>query len=98
VGALTLTFPSSLSWAATLTGTGQSLADTTPGGQQYTVDDATGPGAGWHVQVSATTFTNGSSTPPNNGTFATNGIRFVGGWSKDPMSTWTWGPPPSPRA
>jgi hypothetical protein len=71
--ALTLTFPSSLSWTAILTGTGQSVVDTTPGDQQYTVDDATGSGAGWSVQVSATTFTNGSSTLPNNGTFLTNG-------------------------
>jgi hypothetical protein len=72
-GALTLTSPSSLSWAATLTGSDRSVADMTPGDQQYTVDDATGSGAGWHVQVSATTFTHGSSTLPNNGTLMTNG-------------------------
>jgi hypothetical protein len=72
-GALTLTSPDSLSWAATLTGSDQSVADMTPGDQQYTVDDATGSGAGWRVQVSATTFTNGSSTLPDNGTFVTNG-------------------------
>jgi hypothetical protein len=72
-GSLSLTSPSSLSWAATLTGRPQSVADATPGDQQYTVDDATGSGVGWRVQVSATTFTNGPSTLPDNGTFVTNG-------------------------
>ena len=72
-GALTLTSPSSLSWAATLTGSDQSVIDMTPGDQQYTVDDATGSGAGWRVQVSAMTFTDGSSAFPDNGTFVTNG-------------------------
>ena len=72
-GALTLTSPSSLSWASTLTGRDQSVVDVTPGDQQYTADDATGSGAGWRVQVSATTFTNGSSTLPDSGTFVTNG-------------------------
>jgi Ice-binding-like/WxL domain surface cell wall-binding len=72
-GALTLTSPSSLSWATTLTGRDQSVVDMTPGDQQYTVDDATGSGAGWRVQVSVTTFTDGSRTFPNNGTFVMNG-------------------------
>jgi hypothetical protein len=72
-GALALTSPSSLSWAATLTGSDQSVVDMTPGDQQYAVDDATGSGTGWHVQVSAMTFANGSNTLPNNGTFVTNG-------------------------
>src|SRR5713226_6191769 len=72
-GALTLTSPSSLSWAATLNGNNQSLVDTTAGDQQYTVNDATGTGAGWHVTTSATTFTNGSHSFPDTGTFVTNG-------------------------
>ncbi|HEY1621832.1 MAG TPA: hypothetical protein VGG25_29705, partial [Streptosporangiaceae bacterium] len=58
-GSLTLTSPSSLSWTGTLTGLDQSLVDTTAADQQYTVNDATGTGAGWHVTISATTFTNG---------------------------------------
>jgi hypothetical protein len=72
-GALTLTSPTSLSWVGTLAGANQSLVDTTATDQQYTVSDATGSGAGWHVTTSATTFTNGPSNFPNTGTFVTNG-------------------------
>jgi hypothetical protein len=72
-GTLTLTSPGSLTWTGTLTGLNQSLVDTVPGDQQYTVNDATGSGAGWHVTTAATTFTNGTSTFPNTGTFVTNG-------------------------
>jgi hypothetical protein len=73
-GTLSLTTSGSLGWTGTLTGTGQSLVDTIPADQQYTVDDATGSGAGWHVTVSATTFTNTPThTFPDNGTFSTNG-------------------------
>jgi hypothetical protein len=72
-GTLTLTSPSSLTWAATLTGNNLSIVDTVSGDQQYTVNDATGSGAGWHVTSSATTFTNGSHTLPNTGTFVTDG-------------------------
>lgn len=72
-GALTLTTPNSLSWTGTLTGASQSLVDTNTSDQAYTVNDATGSGAGWHVQIAATTFTSGSNTFPNTGTFVTNG-------------------------
>jgi len=72
-GTLTLTSPASLTWTGTLTGTDQSLVDVVSGDQQYTVDDATGTGAGWHVTTSATTFTNGSHTLPNAGTLVTTG-------------------------
>ncbi|WP_165845455.1 WxL domain-containing protein [Streptacidiphilus pinicola] len=72
-GTLTLTSPSSLAWATTLNGLNQSVVDTTAADQQYTVDDATGSGAGWHVTTSATTFTSGSHTLPDAGTFSTNG-------------------------
>jgi hypothetical protein len=72
-GSLTLTSPSSLTWTGTLTGLNQSLVDTTSTDQQYTVNDATGTGAGWHVTTSATTFTNGSHTFPDTGTFVTTG-------------------------
>jgi hypothetical protein len=68
---LTLTSPSSLAWSETLTGLDQSVVDTSD--QQYTVNDATGSGDGWHVTVSATTFTNGSYTLTDTGTFSTNG-------------------------
>lgn len=72
-GTLSLTTSGSLNWSGTLTGASQSLVDTTPGDQQYTVVDATGTGNGWHVTISATTFTNGASTFPDTGTFSTNG-------------------------
>jgi hypothetical protein len=72
-GVLTLNSPSSLTWTGTLTGLNQSLVDTLAADQQYTVTDATGSGAGWHVTTSATTFTNGAKTFPNTGTFVTNG-------------------------
>jgi hypothetical protein len=72
-GALTLASPTALNWTGTLTGLDQSLVDTTAADQQYTVNDATGSGAGWHVTTSATTFTNGAKTFPNTGTFVTNG-------------------------
>jgi hypothetical protein len=72
-GALTLTSPASLTWTGTLTGSSQTLVDTITGDQQYTVVDATGSGAGWHVTTAATTFTNGSHTFANTGTFVTNG-------------------------
>jgi len=72
-GSLTLLTSSSLSWATTLNGLNQSIVDGTSGDQQYTVNDATGSGAGWHVTTSATTFTNGSHTFPNTGTFVTTG-------------------------
>jgi hypothetical protein len=72
-GTLTLTSPSSLTWTGTLTGLDQSLVDTTSSDQQYTVNDATGSGAGWHVTTGATQFTNGTHTFPNTGTFSTTG-------------------------
>jgi hypothetical protein len=72
-GALTLTSPGSLTWTGTLNGLDQSLVDTTAADQQYTVNDATGSGLGWHVTTSATTFTNGTKTFANTGTFVTNG-------------------------
>jgi WxL domain surface cell wall-binding len=73
-GSLSLTAPGSLSWTGAVTGLAQSIVDTTAGDQQYTVNDATGTGAGWHVTTAATTFTNATSaTFPNIGTFVTNG-------------------------
>jgi hypothetical protein len=70
---LALTTSSSMTWAETLNGLDQDLVDTIAGDQQYTVNDATGSGAGWHVTMSATTFTNGSHTFPDAGTLSTNG-------------------------
>jgi hypothetical protein len=72
-GSLTLTSPTALAWTATNNGLNQSLVDTTTAQQSYVVNDATGSGAGWNVTVSATTFTNGTVSLPNAGTFSTNG-------------------------
>lgn len=72
-GTLTLAAPASLAWSTILNGNNQSLVDTTAADQEYTVNDATGSGAGWHVTTSATTFTNGTHTFPDSGTFVTNG-------------------------
>jgi hypothetical protein len=72
-GALNLTSPTALAWSTTGTGVDQQLVDPTTAHQSYLVNDATGSGAGWHVTVSATTFTSGSNTLPNTGTFVTTG-------------------------
>ncbi len=72
-GTLNLTSPSSLIWAATLTGSNLSVTDVTAGDQQFTLDDETGTGAGWHITVAATTLTNGSHTLANAGTFVFTG-------------------------
>ena len=76
IGTLSATTPSTLTWSTTLNGLDQNLVDTVPADEGYTVDDATGSSFGWHVTVSATTFT--STTPTaatlaDTGTFSTNG-------------------------
>ena len=72
-GTLTLAAPAALTWSATLNGNSQSLVDGTAAHQEYTVDDATGGALGWNVTASATTFTSGTDTLPDSGTFVTNG-------------------------
>ena len=72
-GSLNLTSPSSLTWAATLNGSDQSVTDTAAADQQLTVDDETGTAAGWHITVAATTFTTGTYTLANAGTFVLTG-------------------------
>jgi hypothetical protein len=72
-GTLTLTSPTALAWAATITGSDQQVVDTTVAHQSFTVNDATGSGAGWHITVAATQFTTGTLTLPNIGTFVTTG-------------------------
>jgi hypothetical protein len=72
-GTLTMTSPSALAWSATETGLDQQLVDPTTAHHSYLVNDATGSGAGWHVTVSATTFTTGTYTLANTGTFVSTG-------------------------
>jgi hypothetical protein len=73
-GTLNLTTSGSLGWSAAVTGSDLNLVDPTPADQLYTVVDASGTLAGWHVTVAATTFTaTGPLTLPTTGTFSTNG-------------------------
>ena len=72
-GPLSVTSPASLTWATTLNGTNRNVADAVSGDQQLTVSDQTLSGAGWDVTISATTFTNGTHTLPNAGTFVVTG-------------------------
>jgi hypothetical protein len=72
-GALNLTSPTALAWATTVNASDVQAVDPTLAHQSYLVNDATGSGAGWHVTVSATTFTSGAKTLANAGTFVTNG-------------------------
>lgn len=72
-GSLQITPPATLSWSGTQSGLNLSLVDTTAVDQGYTVSDLSGTAAGWHVTVAATTFTNGSHTLTNTGSFSTNG-------------------------
>jgi hypothetical protein len=72
-GPLTLTAPGSLTWAITLNGVNQSVADAVTGDKELTVSDETNTGAGWDITISATTFTNGTHTLPNTGTFVLTG-------------------------
>jgi hypothetical protein len=74
-GPLNLTAPPTLVWTTTLSGLDEQLADMTAAQQTYQVNDATGSGAGWHVTVSASTFSSSSPAAalPDTGTFSTNG-------------------------
>ena len=69
-GTLTMTTPTALGWGTTITGADQLLSDPTAADETYTVDDATGSAAGWHVTASATAFT---STVPTTATLGTSG-------------------------
>jgi hypothetical protein len=73
-GPLGLT-PPALNWTDTLNGHNQSVVDTNTSDQVYTVDDATGTGAGWTVTAEATPFTGRSTGAvlPDATVFAVNG-------------------------
>jgi hypothetical protein len=72
-GVLSLTSPTALGWAETMNGNDQALVDPAVADQSVLVDDATGSAPGWHITVSATTFTFGTATLADTGTFAVNG-------------------------
>ena len=73
IGFLQLTSPTSLTWAATGSGLNQSTVDGNSGDQQLTATDNTATGAGWHITVSATTFTTGPKSLPSTGAVAFTG-------------------------
>jgi hypothetical protein len=77
-GTLNLTVPTSLAWSAALTGATQSVSDGHAADQQLTVDDETLSSAGWHVTVSATTFTTGPRSLPDSGTFVFTSLGSIG--------------------
>jgi hypothetical protein len=73
-GTLNLTTSSTLTWSAAVTGSDLNVVDAIPADQLYTVVDASGALAGWHVTVAATTFTaTGPLTLATAGTFSTDG-------------------------
>ena len=65
--------PTALGWSVTMNGMDNKLIDTTPAHTYFTVNDATGSGAGWNVNVAATTFTTGTKTLANAGTLVFTG-------------------------
>jgi len=80
-GTLTLTVPmNALSWTGAELGSDLNLVDSNTAHQSYSVNDATGSGAGWHVTASATTFTDSAATPvaylPTSA-FSTNGSTWA---------------------
>ena len=67
------TEPTALGWGVTMNGLDSKLIDTTPAHTYFTVNDATGSGVGWNVNVAATTFTAGTKTLANTGTLVFTG-------------------------
>jgi hypothetical protein len=70
-GSLGVAAPASLTWSAALTGYNLTVVD--PTDTTYTADDSTGTGGGWDITAAATTFTAGTHTLANSGTFSTTG-------------------------
>jgi hypothetical protein len=85
-GTLALVAPTTLTWAGTLSGTALTLVDSTPADQNYTVNDNRGSGAGWHVTASATTFTTGTHSLADTGTFVNTGSTSAIGASTTPTA------------
>lgn len=84
---VTLTPPSSLSWQTSLDAVTQTVVDSSSADQQYTVTDDTGKNAGWNVEIAATTFTDGSHSLSDSGTFLTNGSTTSPTSSSGPSAT-----------
>jgi hypothetical protein len=88
-GTLSLTTPDTLTWTIPLTGAAQTAVDTTTADQTLTVDDATGSATGWSVSVAATTFTSGTNTLADTGTFSVNGSLTTATTGATPDATCT---------
>ena len=79
VGLLSLTGPTSLTWTTVDTGLDQAVVDTNSADKQFTVTDNTGTGAGWHITVSATSLTRGTTALPGSGAIDfTGSTAFLG--------------------
>ena len=70
---LSMISPGSLTWNITGNGADQSTVTRCRLDQQLTVDDSTGTGAGWHITVSATTFSGARHALPGTGVVAFTG-------------------------
>jgi alpha-tubulin suppressor-like RCC1 family protein len=87
IGFLSLTSPTSLTWAVTGNGSNQSAVDAVSGDEQLTATDNTVTGNGWHITVSATTFTTGTYTLPNTGAAGFTGSILSSQASPAPTAT-----------
>ena len=86
-GTLTLGAPATLTWAGTLNGQNQALADPAAADQLLTVNDQTDSQAGWHVTVSATNFvTSGGAVLPPSGVLTVNGSLTAAGATAAPTA------------
>jgi hypothetical protein len=81
-GSLGMIAPASQSWSTTLDGTNKQLVDTADA--SFTVQDATGTGAGWTVTAAATQFA-GTGTGDTN-TLAATGTMVYAGSATDETS------------
>ena len=76
-GSLGMIAPASQSWSTTLDGTNKQLVDTADA--SFTVQDATGTGAGWTVTATATQFAGTLVTPTDTNTLAATGTMVYAG-------------------
>ena len=75
-GSLTILSPATLAFAATLNGTAQASVTNAAGSFNLDVVDGRGTGAGWHVQLGATQFSNtgGTNKLANVGTLSVTNV------------------------
>jgi hypothetical protein len=78
-GGVFVTVPPALSWSGTLNGLHQALADTSVADEPLVVNDQTNSGDGWHLTVTATSFTNsgGYSLPDTSALEVTGSVTNI---------------------